>query len=179
MHRDYLRRVIDLRLDQGLRGRVDVSDIIQETNIVVAKRIDEFLRRRPTSFKLWLRGEAIQQVKIQRRRHQVARRRTIDRECRLSDVSSMQMADKLKRHAPGQIAERREQARQIRRTIDAMPEHDREVLLLRYVEELTNAEVAELLAIEPDCARKRHGRALHRLLALMVASGLVEAPEKK
>src|SRR6056297_3426888 len=60
MHRDYLRRVVNLRMDQALRGRVDPSDIVQETQMVANKRMQDFLQRRPTSFKLWLRGEAIQ-----------------------------------------------------------------------------------------------------------------------
>jgi len=80
MHRDYLRRVIDLRMDPGLRGRVDPSDIVQETQIVVSKRIKDFLERRPASFKLWLRGEAMQQVAAHYRRHIKAERRSVWRE---------------------------------------------------------------------------------------------------
>ena len=61
------RNVVALRLDPALQGRVDASDVLQETYIVVSKRITDFLQRRPTSFKLWLRGEAMQQIGMQRR----------------------------------------------------------------------------------------------------------------
>ena len=54
-HRPYLRRLIELRMEDGLQARVDPSDVVQETQIVVIRRIDEFLSRRPTSFRLWLR----------------------------------------------------------------------------------------------------------------------------
>ena len=50
--------------------------------------------------------------------------------------------------------------------------NDREILLLRYVEQLSNAEAAKLLSIEPATARKRHGRGLKRLLAAMIAAGI-------
>lgn len=176
MHRDYLRRVVELRLDRGLYRRVDVSDIIQETHIVATHRIQDFLRRRPMSFKLWLRAEAIQQIKMQRRK-QHASRRSMERECFLNDASSQLIARNLLQGRPSQIFARKEQAEQIRRIIDSLPVNDREVILLRYVEELTNAEVAELLGIEAATARKRHGRALKRLFELMVEQGFSESTE--
>ena len=52
---------------------------------------------------------------------------------------------------------------QVRDAIEKLYELDREVILLRHVEALTNAEVAELLEIDPATARKRHGRAIRRL----------------
>ena len=84
MHRAYLRRVIDLRMDQALRGRVDRSDIVQETQMVANRRIKDYIQRCPTSFKLWLRGEAMQQVASHHRRHVTADRRSVQRECSIS-----------------------------------------------------------------------------------------------
>ncbi|MBI3464886.1 MAG: hypothetical protein HY000_17795 [Planctomycetes bacterium] len=46
-HRDYLRQMIDLRMDPKLRSRIDVSDVIQEAHVEAVRRIDDFLRRRP------------------------------------------------------------------------------------------------------------------------------------
>lgn len=48
-----------------------------------------------------------------------------------------------------------------------MSDTDREILLLRYIEELTNQEAAEVLGIEPAAARKRLGRAMRRLAELL------------
>ncbi len=172
MHRDYLRRVIELRLDAALRGRVDASDVVQETQIVATRRIEEFVQRRPTSFKLWLRGEAMQQLGAQRRRHLGAARRAVDRECRMSDASSQLIARNLIRGTPSKIIERKELAERVRQIIETLPEADREMLILRYVEELSNSEAAELLGIERATARQRHGRALKRLLSSMARSGL-------
>ena len=171
-HRDYLRRVIDLRMDPALRGRVDPSDIVQETQMVASNRMNDFVQRRPASFKLWLRGEAIQQIGAQYRRHVKADRRSVRRECSISDASSMMLARGLLAGAPSKIAAQKEMAQRVRELVEQLPEIDREILLLRYIEQLSNAEAAELLDIDPDTARKRHGRALKRLLSAMVDSGL-------
>jgi RNA polymerase sigma-70 factor (ECF subfamily) len=56
-----------------------------------------------------------------------------------------------------------------------LPEADREVVLLRHFEGLTNQEVACLLGIDPAAASKRHGRALLRLHRLLFAGGLTES----
>lgn len=172
LHRDYLRRVVDLRMDPALRGRVDASDIVQETQIVIYNRMHDYLQRRPTSFKLWLRGEAIQQVGAQYRRHVQASRRSVRRECSISDASGVVIAQQLLGGTPSRILDRKETADQIRQAVESMAENDREILLLRYVEGLSNAEASEVLTIDPATARKRHGRALKRLLSVMVEAGL-------
>ena len=175
MHRDYLRRVIELQLDQALRGRVDASDIIQETHVVVTKRINDYIARRPTSFKLWLRGEAIQQIGAQRRRHVIAARRSVLRECEMSDASSLMIARSILQSSPSKKLETRETVAKIRQIIEGLPPTDREMILLRYVEALSNSEAAELLQIDPAAARKRHGRALRKLFELMVKHGLSQS----
>ena len=172
MHRNYLRRVIDLRMDQALRGRVDPSDIVQETQIVASKRIHEFVERRPTSFKLWLRAEAMQQVAAHYRRHVDAARRSVQRECSISDASSLMLAQGLLAGTPSRVVAEKEMAQRVRELVETLPKNDREILLLRYVEELSNAEAALILSIDPGTARKRHGRALKRLLAAMIEAGL-------
>lgn len=177
LHRDYLRRVVDLQIDPALRGRVDASDIVQETQMVATRRIDDFVQRRPTSFKLWLRGEALQQIVAQHRRHVAAARRSVDRECSMSDASSLLLARNLLHGTPSKIVERKELAERVRQILENLPETDREILSLRYVEELTNAEAAELLKIDPATARKRHGRAMKKLLEQLVASGLADSNE--
>ena len=68
-HRAYLKRLIDVRLDPQLRGRIDPSDVVQETLVVASRRIQDFLKRRPTSFRIWLRRKALEQLIDQRRFH--------------------------------------------------------------------------------------------------------------
>jgi DNA-directed RNA polymerase specialized sigma24 family protein len=54
-------------------------------------------------------------------------------------------------------------------------EADREILLMRHMEELPYAEIACLLDIEADAARKRYGRALLRLRKVLKEHGLLES----
>lgn len=171
LHRVYLKRLIDLRMEVELRVRVDPSDVVQETQLVVIQRIDDFLRRRPTSFRIWMRRKALEQLVNLRRRH-LAAKRSVRRDLRLSDASTLAIARRLLADRPSQAMQRKELAQQVRSAIQRLSEIDREVLLLRHVEELSNIEVAELLELDPATARKRHGRAVRRLGEQLIESGV-------
>jgi RNA polymerase sigma-70 factor, ECF subfamily len=58
LHRPGLRRFVALRLDQRLQARLDASDIVQETQLEAFWRMDDFLKRRPMPFRVWLRKTA-------------------------------------------------------------------------------------------------------------------------
>ena len=81
-HRSFLRRLIDLRLDPTLRARVDPSDVVQETQLEAARRIDDYLRRSPMPFRLWLRMTAEKRLNALWRQHAEAARRAADESCR-------------------------------------------------------------------------------------------------
>jgi RNA polymerase sigma-70 factor (ECF subfamily) len=61
---------------------------------------------------------------------------------------------------------------QIRLLIDELGQNDREILTLRHAEGLSNAEVADLLEINPNSVRQRYGRALRRLHERLAAQGI-------
>jgi RNA polymerase sigma-70 factor (ECF subfamily) len=173
-HRPYLRRVVELRLDPKLRARVDASDVVQETELEVARRIDDYLRRQPMSFRLWLRKTAKERVLMVHRRHLQACRRAAGREVPLPEGSSIALAQQLLAGgpSPSRAARRRDTARQVRQAVGALDEADHEIILMRNFEELTNQEVAEALAIAPAAASKRYGRALLRLKDVLIERGL-------
>src|SRR5207247_503537 len=54
-HRSYLLGVIELRMDQRMRARVDPSDVVQEAQLEAARRISEYIDREPMPFHIWLR----------------------------------------------------------------------------------------------------------------------------
>ena len=83
--RNYLRRVVDLRLEDELRGRVDPSDIVQETLLMVSQRMEDFLQRRPTSFRIWARRKALERLIDVSREHHAAKR-SVRRQVMLSDA---------------------------------------------------------------------------------------------
>lgn len=175
-HRDYLRRLLKFRMDDALRGRIDPSDVIQETHLEVCRRIDDFVDRSTTSFKLWLRRTALEQLIDHRRRHLVAAKRTAHREVAFSDASSVALATRLFDEQPSEAVQRRELQEQTAIAISVLSEADREILLLRHGEELTNSEAAEVLEISCAAASKRYGRALLRLRARLASSGALCEP---
>src|SRR5215813_13944051 len=78
--RDRLRRMVALRLDRRLNGRIDPSDIIQEAQLEAGARLAEFLSRPEMPFFVWLRLIAGQCLTAAHRRHLGARLRDAGRE---------------------------------------------------------------------------------------------------
>ena len=172
IHRAYLRRVIDLRLEDELRSRIDPSDVIQETQLEAARRIQEYLANRAVPFRIWLRRTAIEQLVNLRRQHVLAKKRTVRQEVWFPDKSSLALAQKLSEVRPSQILHKHELAQQVRAAIEDMGELDREMLVLRHIEELTNQEIAALLEIDSSTASQRYGRALKRFRDKLVSLGI-------
>ena len=79
-HREAVRRMIDLRMDQVLKRRVDASDIVQEVMIEANRRLRHYLEDPVMPFHLWLRQMAKDRLIDAHRRHRGAARRNMDRE---------------------------------------------------------------------------------------------------
>jgi RNA polymerase sigma-70 factor (ECF subfamily) len=73
---------------------------------------------------------------------------------------------------PSRQLARRELAQRVRQALDRLPEGEREVLVLRNLEGLTNQEAAGVLGIDPATASRRYGRAIIRLRGLLAEIGL-------
>ena len=176
-HRPYLRRVIEARLDRKLSARVDASDVIQETQLDAARRIEKFLDLASVPFKVWLRKTAHERLLDIRRRHAGAARRSVERETELADRTALEFAQLLTRSAstPSRQMSKEELVQRVRRAVAELPAVDREILLMRSLEGLSYSEAGYILDIDPDVARKRHGRALMRLHKSLRDTGLTES----
>jgi RNA polymerase sigma-70 factor (ECF subfamily) len=176
-YRPYLRRFIELRLDAKLRARVDASDVVQETQLEVFRRLTDFLERQPMSFHLWLRKTAHERLLKVRRCHVETAQRAVGREVPLPDHSSLLLVQQLLApgSTPSERLDKREIACRVRQAVAQLPETDREVILMRNFEGLSNQEVAQVLEIDPVAASQRFGRALLRLRKLLLESGLMES----
>ncbi len=174
MHRSELHRVVELRLEPRLRARVDPSDVVQEAQLDVLARLDDYLERRPMPFRLWLRKTTHERLLKIRRRHVEATCRSARREECLPDHSSLQLAQRLfaRDATPSRQTARRELADRVRDAMARLAETDREILLMRVLESLPYEDVGQILAIEPAAARQRYGRALVRLNRLLRDMGL-------
>jgi RNA polymerase sigma-70 factor (ECF subfamily) len=175
-HRDTLRRAVQLRLDPQLKARLDASDIVQEAHMEAFRRLDDYLRRRPMPFSLWLRKTAQEQVYNHRRAHLHTARRSVRREHAIPDQSSMMIAAPfiVRGSSPSQRMATREQRRLVSEAVGELADLDREILLMRNVEGLAHMEIAQVLGLTHDAVRKRYGRALLKLQQLLAAKGLTE-----
>src|SRR5262245_49187304 len=174
--RDRLRRMVALRLDRRLHGRIDPSDVIQEAQLEAAERLAEYLRNPTVPFFLWLRLLTGQRLLALHRRHLGAQRRDAGREVSLDrpalpQATSAALAARLlgRVTTPSAAAVRAEMKARLQEALDGMDPADREVLTLRHFEQLTTAEAARELGISEEAAKKRHVRALKRLKAILTS----------
>ncbi len=171
--RDRLKRIVNFRLDYRLNGRISESDVIQDTYVRAAQRIDSYLEKPEMPFFVWLRLEVQQQLVDVHRHHFGAEKRDIRKEVALvkpkSDQTSMALAAHLvaQMTSVSQLFEKAEKIASVEKTLQEMNELDREVIALRHFEELSNIETAEVLGIQPAAASKRYLRALKRLREIM------------
>jgi RNA polymerase sigma-70 factor (ECF subfamily) len=169
-HRARLKRMVAVRLDRRLAARVDPSDVVQESLAEAARRLPEYLRDRPLPFYPWLRRLTADRLAVLYRRHVRAANRAVGREePPLPDQSAVKLADRLfARHsAPSARLRRQERRDRVRVALAALAERDREVLVLRYLEELSVGEIAAVLDLTEMAVYARHLRALKRLKDLL------------
>ena len=167
-HRQRLRRMIALRLDRRLAARVDPSDLLQETLAEAAKELSDYIRHRPLPFYPWLRQIACQRLVEVQRRHLHARKRSVTREegPGLADQSALELAQRLfasRESSPSARLRREELCERVQAALLQLGPRDREVLILRYLEQLNPGEIAAILAISEGAVSMRHARALGRL----------------
>ena len=173
-YRKRLRQMVRLRLDRRLQGRVDASDVLQEAYLDVAQQLPHYLVKREMPFFLWLRLVAGQRLMRIHREHLGAAMRDAGREVSLykgalPQASSVSLAAQLLGHytPASEAVSRAEVQIQIQTALNGMEPIDREIIALRHFEELTNAEVAEVLGLEISTASKRYIRALKRLQVML------------
>ncbi|WP_047817564.1 sigma-70 family RNA polymerase sigma factor [Rhodopirellula islandica] len=173
-HRGPIRRLVEVRLDRKVQRRVDVSDVVQEVLVEASGRLQKYLDDPVMAFHLWLRQIAWDHIIDTYRRHRVSAKRNMDREQPIAgggrvDESSVNLAIQLCDPAmtPAAVATQREIAAQVEAAIQKLDEGDREVILMRHYEHLSNLEIAEVLDLNPPAASMRYLRAVRRLKAVL------------
>ena len=175
-NRNRLRRMVELRMDTRLQGRVDASDVLQDAFLDAATYLDAYLRAPDFPPFLWLRCVVSQRLGIYHRRHCGTKMRDVAQEVSLyrnalPQASSAALASMLlgRLTSPSNAAIRAEQVLRVQEALNALDPIDREVIALRQFEELSRAEAAAVLEITEEAAAKRYMRALRRLKAVLAA----------
>ena len=173
-YRKRLRAMVRLRMDRRLQGRVDPSDVLQEAYLDVAQQLSTYLAKPEMPFYLWLRLTTGQRLMRLHRQHLGAAIREAGREVSLHrgalpQASSVSLAAQLlgRMTSASKAVERVEIQLQLQAALNGMDAMDREIIALRKFEELSNAEAAQVLGLEPSAASKRYIRALKRLQEIL------------
>lgn len=170
-YRARLRHVVSLRMQSAMAVRVDPSDVVQESLAEAVTRLPGYLKDRPLPFYLWLRRLALERLIDLYRRHVLAQKRSVRREeapsPAITDGSLVELANRFvsRGSSPSQRVRRDELRTRIQGALEQLGERDREVLVLRHLEQLSIAEIAQVLEINEGAVRVRHLRALQRLRA--------------
>lgn len=169
-HRQRLLRMVDIRMDPRLRARVGASDVLQEAFVEISQRVAKYLAKPDMPFFLWIRFITAQKLVALHRFHLFAKKRDVRRQqvyarAGFPPATSVALVDRLAAGGttPTQGLLRAEMRLQVEEALDRMSPVDREVLVLRHFEGLTNVETALELGIEKAAASKRYVRALERL----------------
>jgi RNA polymerase sigma-70 factor (ECF subfamily) len=169
-YRSRLKLMVHLRIDRRLQARIDSSDVLQEAFLEAATRYEQYRASPSMPPFLWLRFLVGQQLVLMHRRHLGVKARAASREVSLfrgalPEANSQSLAAALlgKLSSPSQAAIRCELQVRLQEALNSMDVIDREVLVLRHFEQLSNVETAQVLGLEERAASKRYITALRRL----------------
>jgi RNA polymerase sigma-70 factor (ECF subfamily) len=169
-HRPRLRAMVRCRLDRRIASRIDPSDVVQEALLEACRRLPEYLRERPVPFYPWLRALAWERLIHLHQRHIRAKKRSVDREAAfdpiLTDDSIAVLASRLcnsESAGPRAALIRAELRHRVQSALDHLSQSDRELMILRYIEQLSIQDIMAILNLKESAVNLRLLRALQRL----------------
>ncbi len=143
----------------------DVEDVVQEIFLKVLKNLANF--RGQSSLRTWLTSITVNTCRSWKRKRLLrwnSLKRLYQRTCEPPSVSSEPTAD-------------RETFKKVRRAVQKLPAHYREVIVLKYLEQLPVGQIAEILGLFCNLVHVRLNRAramLRESLADLVEEELLE-----
>ncbi len=172
-YRSRLRRMVAVRIDPRLSTRIDPSDVVQEAMIDAEGKLSNYLRERPLPVYPWLRQIAWQRLVDLHHHHLTRKKRSVLRERQgvidLPDASCSRLADYFidTDSCPSAKFVREEMRQRVRVALDSLDANDREILVLRHLEQMPVKEIAALLEISSSAVKMRRLRAIERLQTVL------------
>ena len=172
LYRRYLALLARVQIGQRLQGKVDASDLVQETFLEAHRNFAQFRGRSEGELVRWLRQILAANLADLLRRYLGAQGRDVRLEREIEDAfdRSSVLLDRglvAQQSSPSQQAARREQAVLLADALDQLPDDYRDVLVLRHLEGLTFPQVAERMGRSLDSVEKLWMRGLARLRQIM------------
>jgi RNA polymerase sigma-70 factor (ECF subfamily) len=169
-HRDRLRRMVSMRLDDRIAARVDASDVVQDVLAKASRDLPDYTNRRPLPFYPWLRQMAWERLIQVHRQHIAVQARSVLREqLMLSDASAHDLVEQLagRTGAPGDRLERREMHQRLTAALAQLPVRDCELIIMRFLEQLSTSDIAAILGMSVRNVQIRQLHALQQLRRLL------------
>ena len=167
-YRSWLTLLVRMQMSSGLRGKCDPSDIVQQSLMEAWRSAAAFRGSTEAERAAWLRQIVAHVLAHEVRRYHGTRKRDVGRElsfekslARSSQKLDAVLASRLT--SPSQQVAKREQLVHLADTLEKLPADYREVILLRNVEGLSHAEVAERMGRQEGAVRMLWVRALKSL----------------
>ena len=166
-----LERMIQVRMDNRLKARLDAADVVQECFVEATRRRAEFEAQDEMPLIVWMRLLALQKLAELHRKHLRVKARSVQRERSpfAQGCTSVALAAQLlgQLTTPSHVAVRDELEQKLTAAIDSLDVIDRECIVLRNFERLTNAEAASVLSMTESAASSRYVRALQKLRQIL------------
>jgi RNA polymerase sigma-70 factor (ECF subfamily) len=167
LYRDYLKLLAKLQIDRRLRRKLDASDVVQDALLMAHRHFQQFRGSSENELLAWLRQILATSMAVVVRHYfgTKQRRLHLERELRheLDDASRVLNTRLVQKNTPSTAAVAREEGVLLANALARLPEHYREVLVLRHLEGLSMAEVAERMGRSIDSVKKVWSRGLIRL----------------
>ncbi|MEX2141206.1 MAG: sigma-70 family RNA polymerase sigma factor [Pirellulales bacterium] len=167
LYRDYLKLLARLQIDRRLQAKVDPSDVVQDALLMAHRNFRLFRGSSELELLGWLRQILATSLAVVARHYLATKQRRLDLEQELekdldnaSRVLSVHFA---KQSTPSALAMKREEGVLLASALARLPEHYREVLVLRHLEGLGFPEIAQRLGRSTDSVKKFWSRGLIRL----------------
>jgi RNA polymerase sigma-70 factor (ECF subfamily) len=169
--RAYLRLLARLQLDPRLQGKLDPSDVVQQTLLQALQALDRFQQRSDAELAAWLR-QILAHNLVNAARDLGRAKRAVAREMSLEaalEQSSARLEAWLaaEQPSPSQQAERKEQVLRLAEALGSLPEAQREALTRRYLQSWSLDDIGRHLGRSPAAVAGLIKRGLKQLRLLL------------
>jgi RNA polymerase sigma-70 factor, ECF subfamily len=169
--RAYLRVLAQVHLDARLRGKLDPSDVVQQTMMRACAGFDDLRGREPSLVAAWLRkvlartlADAVRD--LERAKRDIGRERSLQGAIDQS-ASALEVWLAADQSSPSEKAERNEQLVRLADALCRLPDDTREAVVLKHCRDWTLAEIADQLGRTPSAVASLLHRGLKQLRELL------------
>jgi RNA polymerase sigma-70 factor, ECF subfamily len=162
--RSYLRLLARLHLDPRLRGKLDPSDIVQQTFLQAHKARNSFQGENDADLAGWLRQILARNLAraardFAREKRDLAREQSLQQAIE-SSSANLEAWVAAEQPSPSERVEHREDVNRLAEVLESLPEAQRDAVILHYWQHKSVAETAQILERSPSAVAGLIKRAL-------------------